>query len=344
MFHSGSRRYVSGLYPGGKFGVDIFFVLSGYLITGLLLAEHTKNGVISLRNFYVRRALRLLPALGLLLLYAGATVLFVGHNAEGKSFLLAMIPVIFYVGNWAVAADTKQLGLLGHTWTLALEEQFYLCWPPVLKYSLKRDPTARRIAVGLLSVVVLLGVVRALLTAVDFGHGLYQPAWRFDGLLLGALLALFLERIDTGALRRRLESPTVAVVGFALVILGTLWFPTHEWFEGMGGLTLFFVAAAIVVAFAGLADQHRGLNRVFSFPPLVGLGRISYGVYLFHIPTNALIHATRLSRLENWQEVVIHQTASIAIAAASYLLIERRILAYKARFQPLDTAASISVQ
>ncbi len=336
MFHSGSRHYVGGLYPGGRFGVDIFFVLSGFLITGLLLSEHAKTGVISLKNFYIRRALRLLPALVLLLVYGGFTVLVVGRNAEGWPFFVAAIPVVFYVGNWFVAANSKSLGLLGHTWTLALEEQFYLLWPPVLKRSLKRDPTARRIAVGLLVVVVALGGLRAFLTLIDVGNN-YQAAWRFDGLLLGALLAIFLDRIDTGALRRRLLSPTLALAGFVLVGALTLWFPTHAWFEGMGGLTLFFVAAAVVVAFAGLADQDRGINRLFSFPPLVGLGRISYGVYLFHPATNALVHATRAARLENWQEVIIHQTASIALAAASYLIIERRILALKARFQPLDT-------
>ncbi|MEY2424840.1 MAG: hypothetical protein QOI61_412 [Actinomycetota bacterium] len=335
MFHSGSRRYVSGLYPGGRFGVDIFFVLSGFLITGLLLAENAKTGTISLKNFYVRRALRLLPALGLVLLYGGFTVLVTGHNAEGWPFFVAALPVVFYVGNWVVAANTRSLGLLGHTWTLALEEQFYLCWPPVLKRALKRDPSARRIAVGLLIVVVLLGAVRAALTLADVGNN-YQPIWRFDGLLLGSLLAIFLDRIDTGELRRRLQSPTLAFAAFALLGALTLWFPTHAWFEGMGGLTLFFAAAAVVTAFASLADQDRGINKLFSFKPLVGLGRISYGVYLFHPATNALVHATRAARLENWQEVIVHQTLSIAIAAASYLIVERRILALKARFQPLD--------
>ncbi len=341
MFHSGSRRYVSGLYPGGRFGVDIFFVLSGFLITGLLLAEHSRNNTISLKNFYVRRALRLLPALVLVLLFGGFVALVVGHNAEGWPFYVAAIPVIFYVGNWVVAANTESLGLLGHTWTLALEEQFYLFWPPVLKRALKRDPSARRIATGLLVVVVALGVLRAVLTLADVDNN-FQPIWRFDGLLLGSLLAIFLDRIDTGELRRRLLSPVLAFAAFVLLFALTLWFPTHAFFEGMGGLTLFFAAAAVVVAFASLADQDRGINKVFSFKPLVGLGRISYGVYLFHPATNELVHATRIARLENWQEVIIHQTLSIAIAAASYLIVERRILALKARFQPLDKSEGLA--
>ncbi|MEY2473910.1 MAG: hypothetical protein QOK28_3239 [Actinomycetota bacterium] len=344
MFHSGSNKYVVGLYPGGKYGVDVFFVLSGFLITGLLLAEHTKNATISLRNFYMRRALRLLPALAMTIVFVAIAAHVVGHNADGRSLKWAVFPVIFYVGNWAVAANPKNLGYLGHTWTLALEEQFYLFWPPVLKRALRWDPAARRIAAVLFSVVVLLGVVRAYLTLIHFGHGLYQPAWRFDGLLLGSVLAIFLDRIDTGALRRRLQSPTLAIVAFVVLGLITLWLPTHPRLEGFGGLSLFYVVAAVVVAFAGLADQHVGLNKLLSFPPLAGLGRISYGVYLFHIPTMALIHTTRISHLENWQEVVIHQTASIAIAAASYLLIERRILALKARFQPLDRTEPAAAQ
>jgi peptidoglycan/LPS O-acetylase OafA/YrhL len=272
----------------------------------------------------------------MLIAYAAVTVKVVGHNAEGRSLTWAVIPVIFYVGNWAIAANPKNLGLLGHTWTLALEEQFYLFWPPVLKRALRRDPSTRRIALGLLTVVILLGAVRFYLTIIHFGHGLYQPAWRFDGLLLGSLLAMYLDRIDTGALRRRLQSPTLALGAFAFLVLITLWLPTHPRLEGLGGLSLFYVVAAVVCGFAALADQQRGLNKVLSFKPLAGLGRISYGVYLFHIPTMAIIHSTRASHLENWQEVLLHQTASIAIAAASYLLIERRILALKARFQPLD--------
>ena len=337
-FHSGSNKFIPGLYPGGKYGVDIFFVLSGYLITGLLLAEQTRTGTISLKKFYMRRALRLLPGLVLLLGYTGFTVLVVGRNADGRTLFVAVIPVLLYVGNWAVAANNKQLGLLGHTWTLALEEQFYLFWPPILKRALRRDPTARRIAGTLVAIVVLIGMYRAFVTVEAFTN-IYQPVWRFDGLLLGSALAIFLERIDTGALRRRLQSPVLALVAFALLGLLTIVLPFHTRFEGMGGFSLLLVAAAVVVAFAALADQHRGLNRVFSFKPLAGLGRISYGVYLFHPATNALIHSTRISHLPNAVEVVIHQSASIAIAAASYLLIERRILAFKARFQPLDNAA-----
>src|SRR5262249_44994537 len=105
-----------------------------------------------------------------------------------------------------------------------------------------------------------------------------------------------------------------------------------------GGLSMFIVATAVVVGYAALADQHRGLNRVLSFKPLAGLGRISYGVYLFHIATYALLHSTRIGHWPNWVEVVIQEAASIAIAAASYLLVERRILALKARFQPLDSS------
>ena len=335
MFHSGSKYFFPGLYPGGKYGVDIFFVLSGYLITGLLLAEQHKTGTVSLRNFYVRRALRLVPGLVLLIGYTAFVVVVVGHNAEGRSAFIAVIPVVFYVGNWAVAANPKQLGLFGHTWTLALEEQFYLCWPPVLKWSLRRDPKARRIATGLAVAVVAIGLLRAALTVAHVGN-IYQPIWRFDGLFLGSLLAVFLDRIDDGRLRRRLQSPVLALAAFAVVFVLSLELPTHTRLEGIGGLSLFLVGAAVVVGYAALADQRRGLNRVLSLKPLAGLGRISYGVYLFHPATNELIHSTSISHLPNGVEVLIHETASIAIAAASYLLIERRILALKARFQPLD--------
>ncbi len=340
MFHSGSKNFVPGLYPGGRYGVDVFFVLSGYLITGLLLAEYAKTGTVSLKKFYMRRALRLLPGLVLLIGYTAFVVVVVGHNAEGRSAFIAVIPVIFYVGNWAVAANAKQEGLFGHTWTLALEEQFYLCWPPVLKRALRRDPGARRIAAGLVIAVVAIGVFRAVLTAANVSN-LYQPVWRFDGLFLGSLLAVFLDRIDTGALRARLQSPALGAAALLVVFGFTLVLPFHTTFEGMGGLSLFLVATAVLVGFAALADQKSGINQVLSWKPLAALGRISYGVYLFHPATNALLHSTRIARLPNGVEVVLQETVSIAIAAASYLLIERRILALKARFQPLDHSETL---
>jgi peptidoglycan/LPS O-acetylase OafA/YrhL len=340
MFHSSSHEFLNGLYPGGGYGVSVFFVLSGYLITSLLLTEHAKTGTVSLKNFYIRRALRLLPALAMLIGYTVFVVAILGHNADGRRLYIAVIPVLFYVGNWAVAANSKQLGLFGHTWTLAIEEQFYVFWPPILKRALRRDPTARRLAVGLVAAIVAISAYRAFVTLADF-HKIYQQVWDFDGLLFGSLLAVYLDRIDTGALRRRLQSPQLALAAAAVLFVLTIVMPGTT-FERIGGVTLLYVTTGVLVAYASLADQRLGLNRVLSFKPLAELGRISYGVYLFHPATNALVHSTRIAGWPVGVEVAIHQTLSIAVAAASYLLVERRILALKARFQPLDkTVATV---
>ncbi len=336
LFHSSSRTYLdTPLFPGGRFGVDLFFVLSGFLITRLLLAEETKIGAISLRNFYARRALRLLPALAVFLVFTGVVVLITGRNGDGRNYGLAMLPVIFYVGNWAVAASTKSLGLLGHTWTLALEEQFYIFWPPILRWLLNRGVTVRSIVRGLLLACVGLGGTRAALTVLFPDANIYKPAWRFDGLLLGCVLALVLDRLDTGEIARRLKAPAVGFV--ALVLLGLVAMQMqveNTKAENLGGLSAFCLIAAVLVGHAALADQESGLNRFLTLSPLVALGRISYGVYLFHIPVNALVHFTPISRQPGLVEVVVQEVASIAVAAASYLLVERRFLAKKERFQP----------
>jgi len=120
--------YNTGILTGGFLGVDMFFVLSGFLITSLLLDELASTGHVSFRAFYVRRALRLLPALAPLVVIAGGAMIVWDPSLGTVGFVLS---VIFYTANWAIVYGLPQ-GLLGHAWSLAIEEQFYAIWPPLL--------------------------------------------------------------------------------------------------------------------------------------------------------------------------------------------------------------------
>jgi len=128
-----AQAMASGAWPyflGGYTGVDIFFVLSGFLITSLLVQEWRDTGRISLRKFYIRRALRLLPALCVLLLVLGVGVKLFGLYLHVT--LATLLAALFYVANWALAFDTLDMGALHHTWSLSVEEQFYILWPLML--------------------------------------------------------------------------------------------------------------------------------------------------------------------------------------------------------------------
>src|SRR5215472_11851319 len=151
--------YHIGVLPGGYLGVDVFFVLSGFLITSLLIREWDKRGRISFRDFYARRALRLFPALSCLLVAAGV---FAGvvYLAGGTGYLpyaratLGAIPwVLGFAGNWVRALDPSgpigSLGALGHTWSLAVEEQFYLAWPALFGAVMRRRPSCSAMALAL---------------------------------------------------------------------------------------------------------------------------------------------------------------------------------------------------
>jgi peptidoglycan/LPS O-acetylase OafA/YrhL len=138
----------------GNVGVTIFFVLSGFLITTLLLEEHARNGRLSLRRFYWRRALRLLPALGALL---GVVIVLMSVAGRTSEIAGDVIPALFYFTNWATVAGNNQ-GLLTHVWSLSIEEQFYLVWPVLLIGILALGRGRIRWVAGLLVVVILSGI------------------------------------------------------------------------------------------------------------------------------------------------------------------------------------------
>src|SRR5262245_60440887 len=205
LYHSGVSRGAELVLPGGFIGVDVFFVLSGYLITALLVVEWEQDGRISLPHFYARRALRLLPALSLLLL----AYLAVGWwlTKGWQALLVNAGIVLFYAANWARALG-RDLPILGHTWSLSIEEQFYLLWPPIVVVLLRLGLTRRGLAAVALGGALLAAAARV---ALGLAGASFQRLYngldtRADALLVGCFLGAVLV---PGMRRWKGEGPAV---------------------------------------------------------------------------------------------------------------------------------------
>jgi len=313
---------------GGFLGVDIFFVLSGYLITTLLVDERDLAGGVALGRFYARRALRLLPAL--VPLFAVVAVFWtIRPYPSALGPIGSGLAVLAYIGNWIVAASHDGLGYLSHAWSLAIEEQFYVLWPLAFLWLIARVPRAR-LGTLLIGLAALIGVIRAAgwlilgTTAL-----LYVTPTRADGLLLGCGLALSLRALPALSVWRLARLP--AVGWSAAVALIGLFVVTAEpeAFAYLGGVTAAVVAAAVLITHLELAP-FGVLGRILAQQPLPAVGRISYGLYLFHYPVALFLYGPTDRRP---LDLGLKLALSFALAIASYLLIERQALRLKRRFR-----------
>jgi peptidoglycan/LPS O-acetylase OafA/YrhL len=335
-----------GWASGGYLGVDLFFVLSGFLITSLLLEEWTGVGRISLVAFWGRRAKRLLPALFLVVaalgLYLIGNALFGGPGANGLVDLSGLrgdaIWTLLYANNWHLIyahqsyfAQFSTPSPLQHTWSLAIEEQFYLIWPFVLLLLLRFARGAWRAAGAVLT--VSLGVLSSVLMAALFQPGAdpsriyYGTDTRLFDLMAGATLAfLAASRRQPNAHARR----TLHVLApAAAVVLAVFWatagtsggLPTDFMFEG--GFLICAALAALVIADARLTEPGR-FSRALAWPPLHFIGTISYGIYLWHWPVIVYLSGTRTG-LPGLPLDLVRIAVTLALATASYYMVERPI-------------------
>ncbi|GAB6900223.1 acyltransferase family protein [Kineosporia succinea] len=311
---------------GGFLGVDVFFVVSGFLITALLLREHERTGRVDLRQFYVRRALRLLPPLLFMLAVTLPVVLTIMHGDMRINPVVSLLSVVFYVANWANVFVNVGTGIWTHTWSLSIEEQFYLIWPLVLIWVLARR--RRSPAVGLAVVIAVVVVTRW----VSAGSG-ESPLWVYyattshcDGLLLGALLAVLLEKRESLVRSPRI-SEAVAWVG-ALGLAGLF---ATSYIEASGTyhwrLPLAALFSAMVVHHLATCAQGP-MVRLLSLKPFVVVGTVSYGLYLYHFPVFMTVQSRGYSHLV---QHVLEITLSVALTVFSWFLVERPALRLKDR-------------
>ncbi|MGI8755472.1 MAG: acyltransferase family protein, partial [Acidimicrobiales bacterium] len=347
-----------GLITGGYLGVDLFFTLSGFLITSLLVAEWRANGRIDLRRFWARRARRLLPALLLSLAAVAWATRRWASSTQLTQIRLDAYAALAYIANWrSVAAGTDYWNLyarpspLQHTWSLAIEEQFYVLWPLLTVAALAWFGSRRRQATQAthatsqgppteavvharlnryLTVTVLGAVASATAALVryrgvaDANRVYFGTDTRVAAILFGAAFAIASARYGAlvGPQRRWLLEGAAAI---AAIGLGWAWLylPGTDPRLYQGGLLACGVAAVVVLA-AASHPRTGPIARVLSFPPLRWLGFISYGLYLWHWPV--IVFFTPLRTGWYGKQLLLGRIGlSLALALVSYWVIERPI-------------------
>jgi peptidoglycan/LPS O-acetylase OafA/YrhL len=329
--HFGSVLFPSrrqGIVPGGYAGVDIFFVLSGFLITTLLVGEKAAAGGVGFKKFYARRALRLLPALYTVLV--GFVLYTVWIDGSLTTALKEVAAVVLYVANFAQVYELPEMikSGIGMTWSLAIEEQFYLVWPALLVLGVLRFARTRPAVLWTIGAGI---IASALIRLVIWNWGSGYPAAymrpdaRADGLLIGALCA-FLLRWDLVPTRWLREA---ALVSTAFLVFVALFVHSGD-FDFNGGFTLISAAAGVVIL-AVVLDVAPFVAPM-SWAPLRAIGKVSYGVYLWH-GLALRIAARALEAHTHSRGVIVLGGAVVTTVAVtlSWVLVEQPFLRLKRR-------------
>lgn len=323
-YHAGLPLRYSGVV-----GVTIFFVLSGYLITSILDRELKVTGRIALRNFYMRRFLRLGPAIFAAVILTTVFMFMTRDPQLGGNYWLQVVSTLTYTSDFFMAggADMK---ILGHTWSLSIEEQFYLVWPLALM-GVMRAARSRRQAIWIVGAAAALALLWRLVAPVvfsDWERTYYGPDTVFHSLLAGCVLGL----LPVGAVNIPRWTGYSAVVS-----LGVLCAVPSISFDGIDRtITLYVGALAGLIAFVAVAAAPR--LDLLAFRPLVFFGTISYGWYIWHqifFKVQPFGHQTT-----SMQQAIPLAVASALLAWVSFKYFEKPIQdKFKGRFHAKTTAA-----
>jgi peptidoglycan/LPS O-acetylase OafA/YrhL len=322
--------HAQGALPGGYLGVDLFFVLSGFLITSLLLAEHEATKRIDLGAFWIRRARRLFPALLSLMPAIAIYAWVVAKPDELARLRSEALATLAYVANWrAVFAHESYWELftspspLEHTWSLAIEEQFYVVWPLLVWLVLKRATRRSILAMSVALAVASMIAMWFLSNAENTARAYMGTDTRATAILSGAALAAIVKPGTTFDARAARILDVLGVI--ALIGLGYAWLRLDgtSSFLYRGGFWA-TEACALVLVLCAMAGSRSLVARALAFRPLAYIGTISYGLYLWHWPVDCVVTAQRL-HLHGAPLVAIQLAITFAIAIASFHFYERPI-------------------
>lgn len=328
VFHGGFA-----VLSGGFLGVSLFFTLSGFLITRLLLAEHAATGRVSLLAFWARRLRRLAPAALTCLLFVIGLAPWLVDAGQRATVRVDLWAALTHWANWRfISSDTSYADLFAtpspvqHFWSLAIEEQFYLAFPIIAVVTLR---VGRRMFVTVLAALLAGSIVATLLSAsTDLAY--YGTHTRAAELLIGALAAVVSTRVDVARAATALVIRWCGVVALvALGVLATVVDVTTPWLYDGG-----FVAIAMLSAAAVVASTLPGRVRsTLGTRPLAAIGRISYGLYLFHWPVFQLLDHER-TETAGVRLFALRVAVTGACAIASYFLVEQPVRLRRRLFEP----------
>jgi peptidoglycan/LPS O-acetylase OafA/YrhL len=326
-------HFGAGWLQGGFLGVDLFFVLSGYLITSLLLLEWRRSDTIHFGGFWARRARRLLPALLVVLLAVALWGRVVSASDQYGALRSDSLWTLFYGANWHFISSgqsyfTADPSMLRHAWSLAIEEQFYLVWPLIVFACLRLTRGRHALLAGLCvvgSAASLYVMTSSFTEGADPSRSYYGTDARASQLLVGALLAILLVHWGPANRWSRLAVQWIGVLG-ALALGFMFWNARdHDAFMYHGGFLIFAICTAFVIL-AVVQPSRNPLRAVLCVRPARWVGAVSYGVYLWHFPVSVALTTSRLQQwgwdVPDWQLTVLRLAATFGFAALSYYLIE----------------------
>jgi peptidoglycan/LPS O-acetylase OafA/YrhL len=324
-----------GWAPGGLLGVGVFFTLSGYLITDVLLTHYGETGAIGLRSFWIHRARRLLPAVIVMLVVVTAWVTLF-HRTQLHALRGAVVAALAYVSNWWLIGQNVSYfdrfgppSPVGHLWSLAVEEQFYLIWPFVVLIGVRfldKHWNAAKPRKQLATVTLLLAAASIIEMAL-----LYHPGFdmtriydgtdtRAFGLLIGAALAMLWPSLrPESSHRSRQVSDWLGVVGLVAIAVLVIEIDEYSALLYRGGLVLLSLATALVIA--AVVRPGSELAVVLGMRPLRWIGARSYGIYLWHFPIVVLTSPGGVVEFHFWRAMA-QVTATVVVAALSWRFIE----------------------
>jgi peptidoglycan/LPS O-acetylase OafA/YrhL len=313
----------AAVVKSGASGVDLFFTLSAFLITSLLLRERRQTGGISLRSFYMRRILRIWP------LYFGvlAVAVVLAHTVPGQSLpWYYLAGYLLFVGNWMNAALGHLMSVCGPLWTVSIEEQFYLVWPVVMKKLGRRGMIVAAVVTFMLATLSQIGVA---LAGLSGGYIYYGSISRSGSLALGILLALFADRLPdlTRGIRRLLLA-----AGLTGWIAASMWLIDQPGPVDMRSVLgrLVISLGAVLILYSCLGSRSRLVRSDW----VVRLGKVSYGLYMLHFIALLLV-IDLLHPSWGWKLLATKALAlalTVVLAWASYRWIESPFLRLKDRF------------